>query len=46
MKMFIFNNSLNKIELNGPEIILIKEFADLWNKDKKKDLVFKQLTYI
>lgn len=46
MKMFIFNNVLNRIELNSPEIVLIKEFSDLWEKDKKKDLVFKQFTYI
>ena len=48
MKIFIFNNSANKIEINKPEILLVKEFNDLWNNDKSKDknLAIKQFTYI
>ena len=46
MRMFIFNSNINKIELNIPEILLIREFSDLWNRDKNKDLAYRQLTYI
>ena len=51
MKIFIFNNSANKIEINKPEILLVKEFNDLWNNDKSKDKFeskeyFKYLDFI
>lgn len=48
MKFFIFNNEINNIELNEPEILLVKEFAKLWNRDKSKykETANKELTYI
>lgn len=46
MKIFIFNNTDNKIEINVPEILLIEEFKILWESKKDKKLAFKQFTYI
>lgn len=45
---FLYDNVANKLELNEPEILLIKEFKDLLAQDKSKDknLFWKQLTYI
>lgn len=36
MKFFIFDNATNEIQVNEPEILLIKEFADLWKVDRNK----------
>ena len=48
--MNVFNyDSLNKqLELNEPELLLIKEFKALLDRDKSKnhDQAFKELTYI
>jgi hypothetical protein len=39
-KIFLYNGAENKIELNVPEILLVKEFARLMDNDRnisKKD---------
>ena len=47
-KFFSYNQQTHSVDLNTPEILLIKEFKDLYleDKSKNKDLFFKQLTYI
>lgn len=47
-KFFSYNQQTHQVELNMPEILLIKEFQVLSNEDKsaQKDLLFKQITYI
>lgn len=47
-KFFMYNQQTHKVELNIPEILLIKEFKTLLDEDKSKDkkLFFKQITYI
>lgn len=34
--IFVYNNQLNRVELNTPEILLIKEFADLIEPTRNK----------
>lgn len=34
--IFVYNNQLNRVELNTPEILLIKEFSDLINPERNK----------
>ena len=34
MKMFVYNNSSGEIELNEPEVLLLKEFSDLWKPER------------
>lgn len=56
MKFFLFDNVENSISINEPEILLVKEFKDLWeakrNKTKedpsgtKRTRAFKELCYI
>jgi hypothetical protein len=56
MKFFLFNNATNEIIVNEPEILLVKEFAALWDKDRnktskdkkgtKRTRAFRELTYI
>lgn len=56
LKFFAYDNNENKIIVNEPEILLIKEFADLWTDDrnkckedptgKKRLKSFKELVYI
>lgn len=48
INFFVYDNVSNKLEINEPEILLIKEFKDLLTKDtsKQKDLFWKELTYI
>ena len=56
MKIFLFDNVRNSVNVNVPEILLVKEFADLWeikrnitNEDKtgeKRTKAFRELTYI
>ena len=36
MKFFLFDNATNEVTVNEPEILLIKEFAELWNKERNK----------
>ena len=36
MDLFIFNNDLQRLEINEYSILLIKEFAALWNEDRNK----------
>lgn len=54
--LFVFNNVLNRVELNMPEVLLIKEFKDLMEpkrnickEDPKGQLglrAFREFTYI
>lgn len=56
MKFFLFDNSNNNVIVNEPEVLLIKEFAALWDNarnitrdDKtgqKKTKAYRELTYI
>ena len=32
--MFVYNNSSGEIELNEPEVLLLKEFSDLWKPER------------
>lgn len=36
MKIFVYNNASGELELNEPEILLIKEFEELWEKGRNK----------
>lgn len=56
MTIFLYDNVNHTLKLNEPEILLIKEFAELWNNDRniskedpkgtKKLRAFKEFTYI
>lgn len=48
MNVFNFNNAETKLEINEPELFLIKEFKALLDRDKTKSKTraFKELTYI
>ena len=48
MNVFNFNNLTKTLEINEPEILLVKEFADLLKRDKSKtkDRVTREFTYI
>lgn len=56
MKFFLFDNSNNSVIVNEPEILLVKEFAELWSNDRnkttkdktgsKKTRAYKELAYI
>ena len=56
MKFFLFNNATNEIVVNEPEVMLVKEFADLWDparnktkkdpKGEKRTRAFRELAYI
>ena len=48
MNVFIYDNGNNRLELNEPEILLIKEFKALLDRDKTKNKsrLWKELTYI
>lgn len=56
LKFFAYDNSKNEIVINEPEILLVKEFADLWTNERnkcpedpdgyKKLRGFKELVYI
>ena len=56
LKFFAYDTQSNKIVLNEPEILLVKEFADLWNDERNKCQedpdghlklrAFKELLYI
>jgi len=56
MKFFLFDNVNNEVVVNEPEILLVKEFADLWdvkrNKTKsdtkgtKRTRAYRELVYI
>lgn len=45
---FVYDNVNNRLELNEPELLLIKEFKELLERDKTKNKVrfWKELTYI
>lgn len=47
-KLFTYNQQAHRVELNMPEVLLIKEFSDLAKEDKTKNktLLFKQISYI
>lgn len=56
IKFFAYDSDLNKVTVNEPEILLVKEFADLWTNERNacpedpeghnKIRGFKDLTYI
>lgn len=56
MKIFLFDNGLNEVVLNEPEVLLIREFAALWTNDrnitkedptgKLKTRAFREFKYI
>lgn len=56
MKFFLFDNVENSVVVNEPEILLVKEFAELWSNDRnktktdkkgtKKTRAYRELTYI
>lgn len=48
MNVFVYDNVNNRLEINEPEILLIKEFKALSDKDKTKTKtqLWKELTYI
>lgn len=56
MKLFLFDNSKNEVVINEPEVLLIREFAKLWNNERnktksdktgnKKTRAFREFTYI
>lgn len=48
MNVFVYDNVNNRLEINEGEILLVKEFKTLFDRDKSKtkDQVFKELTYI
>jgi hypothetical protein len=48
MNVFLYDNLNRQLELNEPEILLIKEFKALLDRDKTKhkDKAFRELTYI
>ena len=48
MNVFVYDNVNNRLELNEPEILLIKEFKALYDRDKSKNKarLWKELTYI
>lgn len=48
MNVFIYDNENNRIEINEPEILLIKEFKALSDRDKTKSKtrLWRELTYI
>ena len=35
MKVFLFDNANNKVIINEPEVLLIKEFAALWTNERR-----------
>lgn len=55
-KIFVYDNANNRLELNTPEILLVKEFAALMNPERNKSKedpkglyglrAFKEFTYI
>ena len=48
MNVFVYDNANSKLEINEPEIFLIKEFKALSDRDKTKNKskLWKELTYI
>ena len=56
MKFFLFDNATNEITINEPEVLIIKEFAALWDKKRneckedktggKRLRAYRELTYI
>lgn len=36
IKFFAYDNQKNKVVVNEPEILLVKEFADLWTNERNK----------
>ena len=56
MNIFVFDNVTNTLRINDYEILLVKEFAKLWDKKRnickedktgeKRLKAYKELTYI
>lgn len=36
LKLFLYDNEQQQVRMNEPDILLIKEFEDLWNNDRNK----------
>lgn len=36
MKIFVYNNATGELEINEPEVLLIREFDALWKKERNK----------
>lgn len=47
-KFFLYNQQTHSVELNIPEVLLIREFQTLFQRDKSplKERLFKEITYI
>lgn len=56
MKFFLFDNVNNEVIVNEPEILLVREFAELWSNDRnktksdpkgiKKSRAYRELIYV
>lgn len=56
LKLFTYDGEYNKLIVNQPEVLLVKEFADLWTNERNKCQedpsgnerlkAFRELTYI
>ena len=56
MTIFLYDNVNHELRLNEPEILLIKEFSELWTNDRnitkedpkgtKKTRAFREFTYM
>lgn len=47
IKLFLYDQENDRVVLNEPDILLIKEFSDLWSNDRNKnDLAYRELKYI
>lgn len=56
MTIFLYDNVNHTLKLNEPEILLIREFAELWSNDRnktkddpkglKKTRAFREFTYM
>ena len=56
INLFVYDNVSKQVVINEPDVLLIKEFSDLWTNDRNKTLndkkgekktrAFRELTYI
>jgi hypothetical protein len=56
IKFFLYDSDQNKLIVNQPEVLLVKEFADLWTNERnicsedpsgnERLRAFRELTYI
>lgn len=47
-RIFSFNNVSNRVEINEYEILLVREFKKIWERDKSKDKekAYREFTYM